>query len=70
MSTRAEAVRMSRRAATVGNRHPALAARFYRRASTAFRQIGDHVSARDTSEAAEAHDYIARSRQTKRRGAA
>ena len=62
MSTRAEAVRMSRRAATVGNRHPAIAARFYERASTAFSQIGDHGAARDAAEAAEAHRCMDRQR--------
>lgn len=67
MTTRAEAVRMSRRAATVGNRHPAIAARFYRQAQTAFSQIGDHVSARECADAADIHDHVARQRDRNRR---
>ena len=58
--TRADATRMARRAGNVGARHPETAARFYRRASTLFHQVGDHTAARDCDEAAEAHDAIAR----------
>ncbi len=60
--TRADAKRIARRAGHVGNRHPAIAARFYREASTLFSQSGDHGAARECHEAAEAHDQVARSR--------
>lgn len=60
--TRADATRIARRAANIGNRHPQTAARFYRQASTLFSQLGDHVAARDCDEAADTHQQIARHR--------
>jgi len=57
-----DAKRMARRAARVGNRHPGIAARFYRRASTLFSQAQDHAAARECSEAADTHDQVARYR--------
>lgn len=69
MPTRAQARRLMRRAANVGNTHPGVAARFYDQASVAWSQLHDHTAAREAAEAAEAHRNVARGRAARNRRA-